>query len=175
VDVLGFSAAEVAAIMATSAASVSSALARARLTVAERIPPRSQQQVLREVDGARVRQVVAGFAGALESGDVEGLVALLTADVTWSMPPLTHWHRGVAAVTDFAVTVPMTLCPSWRWLPTGANGQPAVAFYVGADPRGPHEAWSITVLALRGERIAEITSFLGPEPFASFGLPPTLP
>jgi RNA polymerase sigma-70 factor (ECF subfamily) len=175
VDVLGFSAAEVAAIMATSAASVSSALARARRTVAERIPPRSQQQVLRAVDDARVRQVVAGFAGALESGDVDGLVALLTADVTWSMPPLTHWYRGVAAVTEFAVTVPMTLCPSWRWLPTGANGQPAVAFYVGTDPRGPHEAWSITILALRDERIAEITSFLGAEPFAAFGLPPALP
>ena len=83
------------------------------------------------------------------------------------MPPLPHWYHGIAAVTDFAVQVPMTRCPSWRYLPTSANGQPAVAFYLGADAAGPHLAWSITVLTLRGDRIAEITSFLGPDYFTA--------
>jgi RNA polymerase sigma-70 factor (ECF subfamily) len=31
------------------------------------------------------------------------------------------------------------------------------------------------VLTLRGEHIAEITSFLGPDHFAPFGLPASLP
>lgn len=99
------------------------------------------------------------------------MVALLTEDVTWSMPPLPHWYRGVAAVMDFAVQVPMTRCPSWLTMPTSANGQPAVAFYLGEDADGPHTPWSITVLTLRGDRIAGITSFLGAD-VAAFGLPP---
>jgi RNA polymerase sigma-70 factor (ECF subfamily) len=37
-----------------------------------------------------------------------------------------------------------------------------------------HDAWSITVLTLCGNRIAEITSFLGPGHFAPFGLPASL-
>lgn len=34
-----------------------------------------------------------------------------------------------------------------------------------------HEAWSINVVTLRGDRIAEVTSFIGPEHFVAFGLP----
>jgi RNA polymerase sigma-70 factor (ECF subfamily) len=173
-DVLGFSTAEIASIMDTTTASVNSALQRARQIVAERIPTPSQQQSLRKIGDTRLREIVAAFSAALERGDADALVALLTADVTWSMPPLPHWYHGLAAVTDFAVQVPLTRCPSWRHLPTSANGQPAVAFYVGNDHASVHHSWSITVLTLRGEHIAEITSFLGGEHFASFGLPATL-
>ena len=42
-----------------------------------------------------------------------------------------------------------------------------MACYLWDDDAGAHLAWSITVLTLRGERIAEITSFLGPEHFAA--------
>ncbi|WP_433428741.1 sigma-70 family RNA polymerase sigma factor [Nonomuraea sp. CA-141351] len=174
-DVLGFSAAEIATMMNTSTTSVNSALARARKLTAQRASSPTQQQTLRKLGDAHVRKLVTGFAAALEQGDADALVALLTEDVTWSMPPLAHWYRGLEAVTDFALQVPMTRCPSWRTLPTSANGQPAVAFYVGADPAGPHLAWSITVLGLRGEHIAEIVSFLGPGHFASFALPASLP
>ncbi len=38
--------------------------------------------------------------------DADALVALLTEDVTWSMPPLPHWYHGIAAVTDFAESSP---------------------------------------------------------------------
>ena len=71
--------------------------------------------------------------------------------------------------------MPLTACPSWRFLTTGANGQPAVAFYLWHEADGAHLAWSITVLTLRDERIAEITSFLGAHHFAAFGLPARLP
>ena len=174
-DVLGFPAADIATMMATSTTSVNSALARARRIVAQQVPARTQQQTLRTIDDTRLRELVTGFADALDRGDAEALVALLTEDVTWSMPPLPHWYHGIAAVTGFAVEVPMTRCPSWRYRLTGANGQPAIAFYVGADAAGPHEAWSITVLTVRDDRIAEITSFLGSDCFPAFGLPPSLP
>ena len=123
-EVLGFSAAEIATMMATSATSVNSALARARKIVAEKVPSRTQQQTLRQIGDARVRNIVTRYATALERGDTDALVALLTEDVTWSMPPLPHWYHGIEAVTDFAVQVPLTLCPSWRHLPASANGQP---------------------------------------------------
>ncbi|MFI7298678.1 sigma-70 family RNA polymerase sigma factor [Streptomyces sp. NPDC050121] len=173
-DVLGFSAAEIATMMDTSTTSVNSALARARRLLAARVPDVSQQQTLRMVGDARVREVAASFATALERGDTDALVALLTEDVTWSMPPLAQWYAGVDAVMDFATAVPLTRCPSWRYRLTSANGQPAVAFYVGAAPDVMHGAWSLTVLTLRQERVAEIVSFLGAEHVVDFGLPEAL-
>jgi RNA polymerase sigma-70 factor, ECF subfamily len=174
-EVLGFSAAEIAATMRTTIASVNSALARARKVLAERVPATSQQQTLRKIGDARVRRIVAGFASALERGDADALVALLTEDVTWSMPPLPHWYRGIDAVTDFAVQLPLTRCGSWRYRLTAANAQPAVAFYLAPHGTDRYDAWSVTVLTLRGERITDLTSFVGPEYFPPFGLPPSLP
>lgn len=175
-EVIGFSVAEIAAAMATTSASVNSALQRARRTVAEKVPEPSQQQTLRRIGDTMAREVVARFATALERGDADALVSLLTEDVTWSMPPLAHWYQGLEAVTDFAVRVPLTGCGSWRHLPTSANAQPAVGCYLrGHDETGAHVGWSIDVLTLRRGRIAEITSFLGRDHFATFGLPDALP
>jgi RNA polymerase sigma-70 factor (ECF subfamily) len=174
-EVLGFSAAEIATTMDTTTASVNSALQRARRIVAEKIPSPTQQQTLREIGDARLREIVAGFSAALERGDADALVALLTEDVTWSMPPLAHWYHGLDAVTDFAVQVPLTGCGSWRHLPTSANGQPAVGFYLWDENAAAHLSWSITVLTLRGGQIAEITSFIGPDHFVPFRLPASLP
>ncbi|WP_202918864.1 sigma-70 family RNA polymerase sigma factor [Saccharothrix deserti] len=174
-EVLGFSAAEIAAMMNTSTTSVNSALARARRIVAEKVPSRTQQQTLRRIGDARTRQVVADFSAAMERGDADALVALLTEDVTWSMPPLPHWYHGIEAVTDFAVRVPLTSCPPWRHVATSANGQPAVAAYLWNEEAGAFLAWSIDVLTLRDELISEITAFVGPEHFPAFDLPPSLP
>ncbi len=174
-EVLGFSAAEIATIMATSVASVNSALQRARAIVAGKVPARAQQQTLRQVGDARLREIVTAYSTALERGDADALVALLTEDVTWSMPPMPHWYHGLAAVMDFATEVPLARCGSWRHIPTAANGQPAVALYLWDDDAGAHLGWTITVLTLRGELISEITSFLGAEHFPAFGLPASLP
>ena len=73
--------------------------------------------------------------------------------------------------------MPLGACGTWRTRVTSANGQPAVALYLNgpAVARGPDDgsfrAWSITVLTLRGERIADLTSFLGAEHFAAARLP----
>ncbi len=170
-EVLGYSAAEIAEQMATTTASVNSALQRARKIVAEKAPSPTQQTTLRAIDDPRLRRIVDGYSTALERGDADALVALLTKDVTWSMPPLPHWYRGHAAVMDFAAAVPLGSCGAWRHLATGANGQPAVAAYLDDAGSGVHRAWSINVLGLRGDRIAEVTSFIGSEHFAAFGLP----
>jgi RNA polymerase sigma-70 factor, ECF subfamily len=174
-EVLGFSVAEIAAAMETSTASVNSALQRARATVADRIPEPSQLRTLRKLDDVRLRQVVSEFSSALERGDADALVALLTADVTWSMPPLMHWYRGLESTMDFAIRAPLTSCGQWRHLSLTANGQLACASYLRPCDDGPYEFWSINVLTLRDDRIAEITSFIGAEHPATFGLPAQLP
>ena len=173
-DVLGFTPTEIATTMDTSTASVNSALQRARAIVATRVPSATQQQTLRKIGDVRLREIVAGYSSALERGDTDALVALLTEDVTWSMPPLPHWYRGLEAVTDFAVRIPLTGCGSWRHRPVSANGQPAVGAYLWNDDAAAHVGWSINVLTLRGERIADVTSFIGTHHFASFGLPDSL-
>ncbi|MFF4342778.1 sigma-70 family RNA polymerase sigma factor [Kitasatospora sp. NPDC001540] len=171
-DVLGFTAAEIAALMDTTPGSVNSALARARRHLATAAPAAGQQHVLRTLGDARVRETVAAYRTALERGDADGLVALLTEDVTWAMPPLPHWYRGRDAVMEFAVAVPLTRCPSWRTVPVSANSQPAVACYVGTSDAAVHTAWSVTVLDLAADgRIAALTSFLGAEHVTAFGLP----
>ncbi|MBY8850380.1 sigma-70 family RNA polymerase sigma factor [Saccharothrix longispora] len=175
-DVLGFSAAEIAEALGTTTTSVNSALARARRVVAEKAPSVGEQRSLHRVGDVRLREVVTGFCTALERGDADAMVALLTEDVTWSMPPLPHWYRGADAVMDFVVRVPMTGCGSWRHLRTSANGQPAVGCYLRRPgSSGPYEAWAVNVLGLRGDRVAEVVSFIGPEHFALLGLPSSLP
>jgi RNA polymerase sigma-70 factor, ECF subfamily len=172
-EVLGFPAQEIAEVMGTTTASVTSALQRARRAVADRVPDVPQQETLRRLGDARMRDVVGRFTAAMEAGDADALVALLTEDVTWSMPPMPHWYRGLDAVMDFARAVPLGSCGRWRHLRTTANGQLAVANYLSPGG-GPFEAWAVNVLTLDGERIAEVTSFVGREHVARFGLPPAV-
>jgi len=170
-EVLGYSPAEIATTMDTTTASVNSALQRARATVSGKIPARTQQRTLRMMDDAHVRKIVTSYSSALERGDADALVALLTEDVTWSMPPLPHWYSGIDAVMDFAVAIPLGSCGSWRHLPTTANGQPAVGCYLWNEEAGAHRAWAINVLTLRDGRISDVTSFIGTEHFVAAGLP----
>jgi RNA polymerase sigma-70 factor (ECF subfamily) len=171
-DVLGFSADEIADIMATTRASVNSALQRARALVRDKVGDPAQQKTLRALGDARLNDIVGRYATALERGDAEGLVALLTRDVTWSMPPLPHWYSGLGAVTDFLLDQPLTF--SWRHRFTAANAQPAVVGYRWSDDDGAFLAFVVDVLTLREDRIAEVTAFLGPEHVARCGMPPEL-
>lgn len=177
-DVLGYSVAEIAELMATSTTSVNSALARARRTVAEKMPARTDQPAARKLDDAELRAISSAFAAAFERHDTDALVELLTEDVTWAMPPLPHWYAGRRAVAEFAAAVPLELCPSWRHRTISANGQPAVALYLGEHATAEHVAWSINVLTLSagrgGWKVAGIVSFLDTEGtglFETFGLP----
>jgi RNA polymerase sigma-70 factor, ECF subfamily len=170
-DVLGFRAREVAETLDTSVESVNSALARARRTVERRLPDRSQQATLRELGDDGVRELVGRYMDALESGDVEKIVALLAEDAVWSMPPLPQWYRGEAAIRGFLHEGPLT--QRWKHLPAHANGQAAVGCYMLQD--GTYKAYVIDVLTLDGPRVAAITAFIDSSLFARFGLPDQFP
>ena len=169
-DVLCFSAREVAEALDTTVPAINSALQRARNALAERLPQRSQQATARALGDEAVREVVSRFTSAFEQGDVDAILALLTDDVTFSMPPSSDWCRGRDAVAD-SWLMPGGPPPRLRYATTSANGQPAVGTFQ-KDPGGTaYRAIALDVLALRGHRIAEIIAFRTPEIFPRFGLP----
>jgi RNA polymerase sigma-70 factor, ECF subfamily len=169
-EVLGFSAREVAQSLDTTAASVNSALQRARKTVDEALPESGQQQSLRSLGDDALRRLVERYVAAWESRDVDLMVAVLAEDVTFAMPPFPHWWSGRDSVMDFIVS---TGTPPLRHVLTRASGQPAVAWYI-RRAGGVYLPTSIEVLALEGERVKEITAFASPALFAHFGLPASI-
>jgi RNA polymerase sigma-70 factor (TIGR02960 family) len=166
-DVLSFPAAEVAGMLDTSTASVNSALQRARQTVTERVPERSQFE---ERLAADQQPVVDAFVAAWERADVPALVELLAQDVRFTMPPLPAWFDGRADVARF-LTEHVFATP-WRLVPIGANGQPALACYRGVE--GRFLLGAVNVLSFRAGRISWIASFLEPQMLTRFGLPDAL-
>jgi RNA polymerase sigma-70 factor (ECF subfamily) len=183
-EVAGFSAAETASLLGTSVASVTSALQRARVIVQTRLPARSQQSALRMLGDQRTQDLVHRYADAMERGDIQTLVGMLTRDVTWSMPPVPTWFQGVESVRDFLLRYPLT--DRWKHRPARANGQLAVAGYVYDEDVGGFIPAGIDVLTLDGTKIAAVTGFLtadllspenaagwvtGGELFRRFGVP----
>jgi RNA polymerase sigma-70 factor (ECF subfamily) len=173
-EVLGFSAREVADLLETTVASVNSSLQRARKTLGEQLPEQSQQTAVRALGDEGVRSLVRSYMQAMERSDIPAVLALLTEDATWSMPPFADWYKGVDAITGFLAEVALKDV-SWRHLPVHASGQPAVGCYMLSAERGVYELQVIDVLTLVGSRIAAVTAFLTPEVFRRFGLPETLP
>ena len=171
-DVLGFSTQEIAAAMATTSASVRSALQRARRLIEERLPERSQHSTLAALGDDGQRKLVARYTAALQQHDVQGMLALLTEDATWSMPPMPAWFRGHDAIAGFLAEAPFRV--QWRHRPARANGQLAVGCFAWDEAAGAFRAYALDVLDLRGDRIATIVSFIGGERFAAFGLPPAI-
>ena len=159
-EVLGFSAKETADTLDTTVASVNSALQRARRTIEERLPERTQQQTLRALGDEKLRAIVEAYTDAMQRGDVDAVVSLLTEDAAWSMPPLSSWYHGLESIRRFLEMGPLS--GAWRWqrLAGQANGQPTVAAYTWRDDEGCYRPFALDVLTLRGDRIVQITSFI---------------
>ncbi|MFL6130341.1 MAG: sigma-70 family RNA polymerase sigma factor [Mycobacteriales bacterium] len=158
-DVLGYPAREAADMLDTTTPALNSALQRARTLVAERVPAQSQQATLRELGDAATNTAVERFRLALEQADVGAVIGQLREDAVWSMPPQPAWFAGPDAIADFLSTNPFRWF-RWRYLPTRANGQPALAAYSWDDAAGRYLPHSIDVLSFTGDRIAAVTSFL---------------
>ncbi|PRY40599.1 sigma-70 family RNA polymerase sigma factor [Umezawaea tangerina] len=166
-EVLEFPAREVAELLDTTVAAVNSGLQRARKAVASRLPDRTQQATLAALPD--VRRIADRYAAAWESGDVDAIVAMLADDARYSMPPLPEWYLGREAIRAFLVARPMDL--RWRFLPAHANGQLAFGTYLWSD--GRYVPGGLDVLALRGDRVVEVVSFLTQD-LTRFGLPAEL-
>ncbi|MEU3983253.1 sigma-70 family RNA polymerase sigma factor [Streptomyces sp. NPDC026672] len=171
-DVLGYHADEVAGLLGTTVDSVTSALKRARAGLRDRLPPAGAHEPPPAPGSAAERTLVDRFVRAYGSGDVEALLALLTDDIRVSMPPIPLEYHGIDDVSRFYATV---LGGGWvhDFVPTRANGQPALGTYVRA-PSGVRHAVGLVVLTPSGDRIRAVTRF-DTAVLPSFGLPRSLP
>jgi RNA polymerase sigma-70 factor (ECF subfamily) len=172
-EVLGYSALEAASLLDTTVPSVNSALQRARKTLADRLPDRSQQASLRALGDDGVRSLVDAYVDALARGDVESITALVTEDAVFSMPPWPIWWRGRDSFRHLARHA-VEACPDSRRLWTTANGQPALGSYTRVGESDRFAAAAIDVFTFEGSLIKEVTAFVTPEIFARFGLPAEL-
>jgi RNA polymerase sigma-70 factor (ECF subfamily) len=171
-EVLGFSAQEAADTLETTVASVNSALQRARRTVDERLPERSQQETLRALGDERLREIVESYVDAMQRGDVQAVVAMLAEDAAWSMPPLATWYRGRDALAVFLAGGPLSGAWRWRRLTVSASGQPAVAAYTWREDEHCFRPFALDVLSISGDRIEQVTAFIArsdePRPHEDF-------
>ncbi|HET6830710.1 MAG TPA: sigma-70 family RNA polymerase sigma factor [Solirubrobacterales bacterium] len=162
-EVLGYSARETAATLETSVASVNSALQRARATLESRLPDRSQQSTLRILGDDGVREVVEAYVEAWDREDIDGVVAMLTEEATFSMPPIVSWFGGPGGhdeLRGFLRSGPLTGDWRWRHILTTANGQLALGFYCWYEPDQTHRPFALNVLSFEGRKISDVTCFI---------------
>ena len=168
VEVLGWSAAEVAESLEMTVAAVNSALQRARATMASR-----GQQVTPAGLAEDQSLLVDRYVDAFERYDVPALTALLHEDATLSMPPYSLWLQGHEAISAFLLGRGAG-CRGSRLVPTHACGAPAFGQYKPGNG-GPRQPWALIVLEVEHGRIAGMNYFLDTAHlFPRFGLPPEL-
>ena len=169
-EVLRWKASEVAELLATSVASVNSALQRARATLEAANVAADATSSADDVDPA----LLARYVDAFERYDMDALTSLIHEDAMQSMPPFDLWLRGRDDIFAWWLG-PGIACRGSRVIPAAAaNGAPAFGQYKpSAD--GGYEPWALQVLEIVDGKIAEFTFFLDTERvFALFGLPPRL-
>jgi RNA polymerase sigma-70 factor (ECF subfamily) len=166
-DVVGWSAEDTAAALELSVPAVSSALHRARETMAaHRRAPADEPSP----------EVLAAYVRSWETRDLDGLVALLREEVIFAMPPHAIWLRGRDAVRGFLQSPRFSAfwARGLRATPTRASGLPALAWYSGGDEDGEPRLHSIHVMRFEGGALAEAINFIGPHYLRGFDLPLTL-
>ena len=112
------------------------------------------------------------YAPSFAANDIDGVVALLTDDAWFTMPPVTLEYQGHEAIAHFLRDINTWRGPrQYRLIPTRSNGQPAFGCYL-QDAQAPvFLAHGLIVLTLQGDRISAITRFVDNSNMDRFGLP----
>ena len=172
-DVLGFRTAEAAEMLETGEASVKGALQRARATLGSQLPAADREHAPGP-NSAREREIMGRFADAVESGDIDGMVSLLTDDALLTMPPQPLEYQGHHAIGAFLRQREEVRGRPLRVVATRANTQPAFGCYLPDAQAAIARAYALFVLTLEGEQVSAITWFGDTGVFRHFGLPRTL-
>lgn len=165
-EVHGYSANETAAMLDMSTAAVNSSLQRARRTLTQHA---TRSEPIDQLEPGRRAALVCDYVDAWQAGDLQAVLALLTDDATFQMPPMATWFAGRAAIREFLPTGPLR--DQWRMVPTQANGQLAFGCYAPDPATGRFRAHSLDVISTVDGQINGITSFLTAELFPTFELP----
>lgn len=175
-DVLDWQADEVADALGQTVPSVKSALHRARNTLARHHQTLNRENIKTGVPDEQLREQLDRYVHAWETADVDGLVALLKDDSTFSMPPIPSWYRGreniggLVRKTIFAGQA----SGRWRLIPTRANNQPGFGLYKLNEETKGYDGYGLQVVTFDGKQIADITTFRNPALLPFFQLPSTL-
>ena len=173
-QVLGWSAKDTASLLAVSVAAVNSALQRSRATLRQRLPARRTEWAPSSEPSEEERELLQRYLDAHRRADAHALAALLREDARLTMPPHAVWYDGRDAIL---IASQKGFDPSFgelRSIVARANLQPAAAHYLRPPGAAEFRPLALDVLTIEGGRIAEITSFVTPELFPAFGLPPAL-
>jgi RNA polymerase sigma-70 factor (ECF subfamily) len=171
-DVLGYRAAEAAELLEMTEDAVNALLKRAR---AVRFDRAAAEHSRAAADSPRRREAAARFAEAIERGDVDAMVALLTDDAWLTMPPVPLEYQGHAAIAGFMHAVGFRGGRRrYRLVPVGANGQPAYGCYISDDGDPVGHAHGMLVLTMAGDRVAAFTRFVDNSVLPYFALPRSL-
>jgi RNA polymerase sigma-70 factor (TIGR02960 family) len=173
-DVLGLKTAEVADVLDTTEAAVKGALQRARAALEARLPAAERDRAPGP-GSARERRLVGRFADAVDRGDIDEVVALLTDDALLTMPPQPLEYQGHAAIGAFLRYRAELRGAPLRVVPIRANTQPAFGCYLPDPQAAIARPYGLIVLTLAGDAIAAITWFTDTATFRYFGLPRMLP
>jgi RNA polymerase sigma-70 factor, ECF subfamily len=170
-DVLGWSAAEGAAVLGTSVPAVNSALQRARATLREHLSPR-RSEWSPSGPSEEERAVLQRFVDACERADMEELATLLREDAVFSMPPepgIVQSRDAIIASWTLAMRGPSAL-GEFRMVPVWVNRQPAAANYVRRPNDTVFRAFAIDVLRVDEGLVTEIVTFEHTAAFPVFDL-----
>jgi RNA polymerase sigma-70 factor (ECF subfamily) len=166
-DVLGWHAAEVAALLDISTAAANSVLQRARAQLADIAPA---EHDLREPEDPSDRALLDRYAAAFQAADIAALTELLRADATFEMPPQPAWFSGREQIARFLRSRVLTEPGRFLLVPTSANGHGAFATYERAAG-GEYVAHGIQVPVTDGAWVTGVVSFNHARLLAAFGFP----
>jgi RNA polymerase sigma-70 factor (ECF subfamily) len=172
-DVLDWRADEVAEAFGQTVSSIKSALHRARATLDRHHPTLHRENMPTHIPDEALRRQLERYVQAWETGDVDGLVALLKDDSTFSMPPIPSWYTGRKNIGEL---VRKTIFSGqangrWRLVSIRANGQPGFGLYRLNEATGGYDGYGIQVVTLDGEQIRDITTFRTPALIGFFDIP----
>lgn len=171
-DVLDWPARETAALLEVSVAAVRSALQRARSTLKDRLPGRGAEWEPNPDPTEAEYAVLRRYMEAHERRDPAALAEVLRQDVRVSFPPLPLWAEG--RDTFIEASRKHAAPGDYRFVPTRANMQPAVAIYLRPPGAADYRPLTLEVLRIEGGMVVEIVDFGLPGLFDAFGLPATL-
>jgi RNA polymerase sigma-70 factor (ECF subfamily) len=168
-EVLGWSAADVAAAFVITPQAANSQLQRARRIFNASYDREPKWAAASELD----QRVAVQLAAALESRDLEAFVSLLRADATMHMPPWRAWLNGRMSIRLFMGQA-LGRFSGFRTHVFQANGRSTIVAYARTVDNPEWRPHSMQVLEIADGAVASIVAFVGPlapSLFSSAGLP----
>jgi len=163
-EVLGWPAADVAALLDTSVPAVKSALQRARARLDE-VSPAADGRIA-EPDRPESRALLERYITAFQDADIAALERLLHEEATLEVIPGRDWAAGKQGCLRIIRSV-LGRPGDWRMMPTLANGQPAALAH-RMDGNGVPHPFGVAVLGTSTTHIVRIAVFADPALVAAF-------